>query len=204
METKQSLLFNVLYGVPQGSILGPLLYIIYIISIKDIDTFLKIIYADDTTCIVSAENYEELEQKTNTAMANVVNYYANIGLKLNPNKTELLNHNGKVMSVTTNTAGEVLQSSDSAKMLGIWVDSNLNFHRHINQIISEVKYRLIVFRRIVSSANFKTRKIFGSSILMSKFHYGISCFSASDTTTLNRLEKLYNKPVSSCTDAESR
>ena len=183
------------YGVPQGSILGPLLYIIYITSIKDIDMFLRIIYADDTTCIISATTQEELDSRTNTAMSNVVNYYANTGLKLNPNKTELLNHNNKASSVITNTQGDRLHSSDSVKMLGVWVDSSLNFHRHIEQIISDIKYRLIVFRKILRSANFKTRKIFGSAILLSKFHYAISCYSGTDNTTLDRLEKYYTKCV---------
>ena len=122
-------------------------------------------------------------------------YYANVGLKLNPNKTEILNHNGKSVSVTTNQEGDKLDSKDSAKILGIWVDSGLTFHRHIEQIISDVKYRLIVFRKILGAATFKTRKIFGSSILMSKFHYGISCFAGTDATTMARLEKYYNKCV---------
>ena len=195
VETSQSNLFAILYGVPQGSILGPLLYIIYITSIKDIDALLRIIYADDTTCIIRAATIEELEWKTNTAMANVVNYYANAGLKLNPSKTELLNHNNKAVSVITNLEGDRLHSVEHAKMLGIWIDAGLTFHRHIEQIISDVKHRLIVFRKIVKSASFKTRKIFGASILLSKFHYGLSCFAGTDATTLSRLEKYYNKCI---------
>ena len=59
--------------------------------------------------------------------------------------------------------------------------------------VSDVKYRLIVFRRIAAIANLRSRKIYGSAILLSKFHYGITCFAGSDKTALNRLEHMYDK-----------
>ena len=88
VETKKSKNFHLKFGVPQGSILGPLLYLIYIGSITQIDDFMRIIYADDTNCVVTGKNNEELENRTNEAFSNVVHYYESSGLKLNQNKTQ--------------------------------------------------------------------------------------------------------------------
>ena len=105
VETELSQKRKVKYGVPQGSILGPLLYVIFNTNITEIEDkvngevikSIKIMYADDTSCIVMARDDEQLETNSNIVMENLVNYYEGAGLKLNTNKTEIVSHCSKII-----------------------------------------------------------------------------------------------------------
>ena len=183
-------------GVPQGSILGPLLYIVFIIDIKNIDEVIKIIYADDTNAVVFAETTRDLAEKTNRAMMNMTKYYSSIELKLNPGKTELINHNAKIVQtevVVNHITGEVKKSTNEAKMLGIFIDSELNFKRHIDSVVRDVEHNLILFRKVAKHANLDARKALGQGVLISRIMYGLQAVAGTTEQQLSRLRVLYNK-----------
>ena len=83
VETDKSKKVKIRSGIPQGSVLGPLLYAIFIIDIKEINSHPKIIYADDTNCLVASKSKQQLQEDTEEAMEDLVEYYGNLQLKLN-------------------------------------------------------------------------------------------------------------------------
>ena len=185
-------------GVPQGSILGPLLYLIFVISLRDVDRFAKITYADDVTVLTRASNVTELDLATNEAMQNLINFFAGSGLKLNNDKTVLISHTCGEAEVVINPEGDVQKSSKSARLLGITVDSNLNFHQHIDLFLKDIEYRLWMFKKITSIANTKCRLLYFHGMLASKFIFGIQCYSGTDQTYLEKVRISYDKCVRAC------
>ena len=195
IENKTSSLLPDLYGVPQGSILGPLLYVIYVICLKDHDDVPKIVYADDTTAIVAAKTREELDTATNEAMSSLIKFFAGSGLKLNNNKTELITHCGGEAKVIVNEHGDTQDSVKSARLLGIIIDSNLNFHDHIDLLIKDVEYRMWLFKRISKVAGLRNRLIYAHGLLFSKFIFGIESYAGSDKTYLEKVRVCYDKCI---------
>ena len=195
IEIGRSTLTNVDYGVPQGSILGPLLYIIYVTDIKDLDEYSKICYADDTTVLVKARDMQRLEERTNEAMRNIISYFAGEGLKLNSDKTELLNHNGRDVEVETDDRGNKQKSSKHARLLGIIIDSNLNFQNHIELLVKDVEYRLWLFKKISKTAGLRARLLYAYGILFSKFVYGINCYAGAGVVYMEKVRVAYDRCV---------
>ena len=128
-------------------------------------------------------------------MNELVGFFAGSGLKLNNLKTELVNHNGRDAQVTVNQQGDVQQSAKTARLLGIIIDSNLNFHPHIDLLLKEMEYRMWQFRKISKIADRRNRLIYGHGLLFSKFVYGIQCYAGTDGTYLEKVRVAYDKCV---------
>ena len=130
---------NVLFGVPQGSILGPLLFLMFINDLplytNNVSTDL---YADDTTLYMIGETQDYIEQNLQIALQNLSEWCKLNGMLLNTEKT-------KAMLITTSQKrlhlhndilhliynNDVLNSVENEKVLGVRIDNNLTWSIHI-------------------------------------------------------------------------
>jgi hypothetical protein len=152
------------YGVPQGSVLGPLLFFIYINDLPlGMNTDYKItLYADDTSVLISGNNTHELQVKSDKAL-NTLNYwFVNNGISLNLTKTKILkfettSQNNVLFQVQYKY--QHLQDVKNIKFLGIEIDKFMNWKAHVEQILPKLGNACFAIRNMQSCSNIETLRM---------------------------------------------
>jgi len=147
---------NIQMGVPQGSILGPLLFLLYVNDLPRNISSKTILYADDTTAIIKARSKTDLEQKINQTFFELARWFDVNGLKLNQGKTQLLNFRTAQAKEGYNTEiffeDQLMPLCDSAKFIGIELDINFSWSKCISNIIDRLNtacFQMLVLRNYI-------------------------------------------------------
>jgi len=99
-------------------------------------------------------------------------------LKNNPDKAALIyNSKGKEKKVQMTVGGEVLQTVNSEKLLGLNINSDLNWSTHVDKLCTSLKQRIGLLRRIKYKVNSNKLQIIAEAIFQSKLRYGISVYT---------------------------
>ena len=143
-------LLDVICGVPQGSILGPTLFILYINDICNVSHLVKfILFADDTNVFCAGDNKLELECMLNRELAKLCKWFAVNKLSLNLSKTSYMLFRNRPPDVDFNVfiEHERINRVHVTKFLGIYIDDKLNWKYHINTVRSKLsKVAAIIYR----------------------------------------------------------
>ena len=135
-----SLILNI--GFPQGSILGPLLFPIYINDTVNSSNVLSfVLFADDTTVYVQNDSIDSAIEILNKELAKVALWFDSNKLTLNVNKTQMIMLSRKKKLTPQNEVilrNEVVQQVNKAEFLGVIVDQHLNWKDHISMISQKI------------------------------------------------------------------
>ncbi len=186
-------------GVPQGSILGPLLFSIFI---NDLPSVVKqsqvILYADDTALIYSGKTNTEISKVLNSELTAIKQWLDNSKLTLNIKKSKSMLIGSARKLKTTSELNILLNNQniiqvDHYKYLGIWLDTKYTFGIHIDKIKQKIAYKIISLMRIKNYLTVKHRQLVFNAIILPHFDYASNIWSSTTASTLKPLVRLYNK-----------
>lgn len=175
-------------GVPQGSVLGPILFLLYVNDLDSISTNASLtLYADDTSLSISDDCCEILEQKCNSVAKEMDLWFSSNALYLNPNKTNVMRfHNRQKRCDRINVSVDGIplpNASESVKFLGVWFDECLNWRTHCTQLVSKLHSLCYLFRNLKAVFQKKQLISFYHALVESRIRYGICLWGNSTTAS---------------------
>lgn len=170
-------------GVPQGSVLGPLLFVIYSNDLQDtlnIPTLYQ--FADDTSVIVRENSISICADKLRSLSQDMVNWCNVNHFTLNEGKTELMTFSlNKCLDQSPYVPinGRSIQQVDQVKFLGIIIDSKLNWEPYTDSILNKLISACFLIRSIRAQVYIETLRTFYFSYVQSILEYGIIFWGSS-------------------------
>ena len=187
-------------GVPQGSVLGPLFFLVYIDDLADsLKNSEASLFADDTAMYCTASTAAELQRKLNEDLALVNDWLTTHKLTLNVSKTKLMIIAGRqrlahVEEIELVVNEDTIEQTDSFKYLGVKLNETMDWSDHIDYIQSKVAKRLGLLKRVKHLLPVKSREIMYNTMIQPILDYGdIVWGDRFNETQMDRLQVLQNK-----------
>ena len=187
-----------MHGVPQGSILGPLLFLIFI---NDLNNTVELcgtsMYADDTAVFYFAKEVDELVVSLQYDMQSISYWMNQNRLSLNVSKTKLMLIGSKqrlnrIGNISVSLNGETVESVQNFKYLGMTLDQQLHFHSHIEQIVDKATSRLGLLYKNRTLFNEQTALMLYKALITPHFDYGCLIYEVAPEYQLKRLQIIQN------------
>lgn len=205
IQNTHSQMTFVQHGVPQGSVLGPLLFLVYINDLLKIKLRGQIIsYADDTVLFSQASTWTEVKANMEEDVTLIRNWLDLNKLSLNLKKSNFIAFSINKTKQPTNLenitahsytccknkqcACPEISKVENTKYLGVIFDSHLRWDSHIQQTVSRVRRTMYVFRKLRDCLPEKNLKMFYYALVSSILNYGLLSYGSAAGVYMKRLE----------------
>ena len=187
------------YRVPQGSILGPLLFLIYINDIQNCVSCSDLrLFADDTAIFFHGSNPDQIIANTNSEMKNVIEWYQANKLKLSLGKSNFVLYHGIKKNPRRDISeirigNDAIPRSTCTKYIGLTIDEKLTWENHINEVCNSLLKYFGIFYNIRNSIPLAMARTIYYACIYSRIKYAIEIYGTASETRFGRLQILQNK-----------
>ena len=199
---QQSSFLLIADGVPQGSVLGPLLFLLFINDISNFttDDCSLNLFADDSISYVAAHNISELQMKLQKCVDSISQWYLKNRLTVNASKCKMMVIGTSARLKMTSLddlnvmyEGNPLDLVEKTKYLGLHLSSDLNWDTHIMEICKQLNYYLHLLRRLKRVLPRDLLMTVYKAYFQSKFDYGISVWGCTTQSNIQKIQRMQNR-----------
>ena len=186
---------DVIYGTPQGSVLAPLLFLIFINDLPNcLDYGDPLLFADDTNILISHTNCYELVRMGNQELVNIQNYLNANYLFPNTDKTKVMIFRTNNTRIPNNLPemslyGEKIEMVRSLKFLGVVINDKLSWKCHMQKIKSKLRSSTAVFSKIKHQINEHASLNLYHTMVECHLRYGIDSWCFGNDTLKNSIQR---------------
>ena len=191
-------LLNVIMGVPQGSNLGPILFLLFV---NDFPDCLKCttcnLFADDTAIYCHGSHITDINTTLQTDVLNSTKWFSDNMLTLNIDKSctiaigtqkRLSNNNLNILA-----ENNLLTNVNKVKYLGVTIDKNLNWNDHVSTLCAKISPKIGLLRKLKYKIPKDQLITIYQSIIQPHFDYAISVWGQTSKSNINALQRLQNR-----------
>ena len=187
-------------GVPQGSILGPILFLLYI---NDIPSYISEsssidLYADDSTVYESGYQLENIQKQLQKTVNKVKLWCKLNNMAINSTKTKCMLISTsiklkKCAKLNISVDNHQIENVSCQKILGVMVQENLKWNAHINHVCKKLNMKLNLLKRISPFLTHDMKKLFYNSYILSQFDYCCILWAKGSSSSLMKLCKVQKR-----------
>ena len=191
-------------GIPQGSVLGPLLFNIFINDLPLSITSTGItceLFADDCSLVTAGTNIECINSKLQVSLTEILAWCFNNQMVLNPEKTKCMvvttrqKHQLQKLSLNLVLNNHTIEQVTEHRHLGVIIDDRLNWEKHINTLSKSVAKNVYLLSRLTHVTNYEACYFFFHAHIMSLINYASNLWDNSDDVHLVRLHSIHKRAL---------
>ena len=193
-------------GVPQGSVLGPILFLLYINDLPNATNLYTTLFADDTAFLISSTDLKELEIKANAELSKAYEWFIANKLTLNVTKTKYIVFrtpkmkfdqsllNIKINNVSLDRIGHNCKDT-FFKFVGVRLDEYLNWDQHTKYILSKISSANFVINQAKKLLPMNIRMLIYNSLVKSYLEYGILAWGNAKSKEIDKISVIQKKII---------
>lgn len=196
---------DVNYGLPQGSKLSNLLFILFIndmiLNTQGVELNL---YADDALLYIISDDIGEATNIMNVALDSISDWLRFNRMAINAKKCNalVLNHDPEMINITIDD--EIIQIVEHVKYLGVILDNQLNFIEHVDMVKRKINKRVGLLSRLSNKMTFESKKIFLKSLILPLYDNCWSILTFIDDKMITQIQRCVNKAMRIVLKADRR
>ena len=181
---------RIIKGVPQGSVLGPIVFNLFINDLyATLENSILTNYADDNTITAVQDTKAKLLQTLTSESDAAISWFINNMMEANPTKFQAIALKNKE-DLTISIAGSPINTDKHVTLLGVTLDKDLNFNEHIKTLCRKAAAQIAVLQRLSSYLDFNSRMAIFRCFILSHFSYCNLVWHFCGATNTSKLERL--------------